>query len=88
MFVPVMATGAWDRWRDEVRAGKRTATEPMDKLFHAAWCDANGLDSLDEYRETGIETHIRLAAMWFHESDEYLRQIELDEMDVPDGVAA
>lgn len=81
LFIPVMSTGAWDRWRDEVRAGKRTDREPMDKLFHAAWCDAQGLDRLDEYRDTGAETFLRLAAMWFSESDEILRQIELDELE-------
>lgn len=81
LFIPVMSTGAWDKWRDEVRAGKRTATEPMDKLWHAMWCDANGLDRLDEYRDTGTETYLYLASMWFEESDAILREIELDELE-------
>lgn len=73
--ITVRSSGAWDTWRDEVRAGKRTATEPMDALFHAMWCDANGLDRLDEYRTTGTETYLYLAAMWFEESEALLRTI-------------
>jgi hypothetical protein len=42
-----MPTGAWDLWRAEVRAGLRTKDEPVDKLFLAALCDADGLDALD-----------------------------------------
>lgn len=75
----VASTGAWDRWRDEVRANLRGPDEPCDALFFAAMCDANGLDRLDEYRETESETLIRLAAMWFEESEALLRQHALAE---------
>lgn len=74
----VISTGAWDQWRDEVRANLRGPDEPHDALFFAAWCDAEGLDRLDEYRDTGTETLIRLAAMWFEESEILLRQHRLD----------
>ena len=74
----VMSSGAWDQWRDEVRANLRGADEPHDALFFAAMCDANGLDRLDEYRDTGSETLIRLAAMWFEESEVLLCQHRLD----------
>lgn len=76
--VVVLSSGAWDQWRDEVRA-KQRSEELYDALFFAAMCDANGLDRLDEYRDTGSETLIRLAAMWFEESEVLLRQHRLDQ---------
>jgi len=75
----VRSTGAWDMWRDELRAGRRTPDEPTDALYFAALCDSVGLDRLDEYRETGVETLIRLAAMWFAESEGWLRRIPAQE---------
>lgn len=59
--IVVRSTGAFDRWRDEVRAGIRTTDEPVDALFRAALCDANGLDALDD----GMP---ELAQMLFEES--------------------
>jgi len=60
----VRSTGAWNRWRDEVRAGLRDPREP-DALFRAAAFDANGLDRMDE-------GDFRLAAVWFEASAEQL----------------
>lgn len=62
-----LPTGAWNLWRDEVRAEKRSATDP-DLLMRAAWCDAHGLDALDD----GL---LELAEMWFAESAAYLIQM-------------
>jgi hypothetical protein len=76
--IVVVSPGAWDQWRDEVRAKLRGPDEPHDALFFAAMCDANGLDRLDEYRDTGTETLIRLAAMWFEESEILLREHRLN----------
>lgn len=61
----VRSTGAWDRFRDDVRTGLRTTDEPMDALYHAAWCDAWGLERLSQ-------GELHLAAMWFEESASYL----------------
>lgn len=69
-----MSSGAWDRWRDEVRAKLRTTDEPMDALFHAAWYDSMGLDALDDYRATGSESALYSAAMFFEESEGFLRR--------------
>lgn len=57
----VRSTGAWDRFRDEVRAGRRTKDEPIDALWSAAWCDAWGLERL-------AQGELHLAAAWFDES--------------------
>ena len=61
----VRSTGAWDRWRDEVRAGLRTAEEPTDALYFAAYCDALGLDRMDDDNLIG-------AAIWFDLSADWL----------------
>lgn len=55
-----LPTGAWNLWRDEMRAGVRTADD-IDPLRNAAWCDACGLDALED----GLP---RLAEMWFGEA--------------------
>lgn len=68
----VMSTGAWDAWRDEVRAKVRTIDGPMDALFHAAWYDSMGLDALDDHRVTGSESALYSAAMFFEESQGFL----------------
>lgn len=73
----VVSTGAWDVWRDEVRAGRRTADFPADALYFAAYCDAMGLDRLDD-------GELHLAAMWFAESERWMRIVAL----AGDGVAA
>lgn len=70
-----MATGAFDRFRDEVRAGLRQPHEPMDALYHAAACDGLGLERLFEYRKTSEEGLLYCASMWFEESERYLRQV-------------
>ena len=59
-----LPTGAWNLWRDEVLRGVRDRNDP-DLLFRAAWCDANGLDALDD----GFPM---LAAAWFTESARYV----------------
>lgn len=70
----VMSTGAWDRWRDEVRAGLRTADEPMDALYHAAFYDSWGLDRLDDHRDGGTDSDLYMADMLFAESEGFLRR--------------
>jgi hypothetical protein len=75
----VMCTGAWDLWRDEVRAKTRTVDEPMDALFHAAWHDSMGLDALDDYRATESESALYMAEMFFEESECWLRRIPAKE---------
>jgi hypothetical protein len=72
--IVVMSTGAWDRWRDEVRAKARTADAPMDALYHAAWYDSMGLDALDDYRATQSESALYMAEMFFAESEGFLRR--------------
>lgn len=59
-----LPTGAWNLWRDEVNKGVRSALEP-DLLMRAAWCDACGLDALED----GLP---QLAEMWFAESRAYI----------------
>lgn len=73
-FVPffVRSTGAWDRYRDEVAAGKRTEDEPFDALWRAADDDRLGLERLAEYRRTGSETLLYCAQMFFEESAGHL----------------
>lgn len=61
-------TGAWDLFRSEVRAGKRTKNDPTDPLWFAAMCDANGLDALDDENPIG-------AAIWFAESAYYVERM-------------
>lgn len=75
----VMATGAWDLWRDEVRDNLRSADEPMDALFHAAWYDSMGLDALDDHRATDSESALYMAEMFFEESERWLRRIPAKE---------
>lgn len=57
----VRSTSAWDRYRDECRQGRRKHCEPVDALCMAAYCDACGLDRLDQ-------GELSLADMWFRES--------------------
>lgn len=62
-----LPTGAWNLWRDEMRAGVRTAQD-IDLLYSAAWCDVCGLDALRD----GLP---RLAEMWFGEARILIRQM-------------
>lgn len=68
------STGAWDRFRDEVRAGLRTVELPTDALHAAAWCDCYGLERLEDYRNGGTESDLHMAAMFFEESEGHLRR--------------
>lgn len=61
----VRSTGAWDRYREEIRAGRREHCNPPDALCMAAFCDSLGLDALDD-------NELRIAAMWFGESADIL----------------
>lgn len=60
----VQSTGAFSRWRQEIRQGLRTPENPTDALYFAAYCDSMGLDRLDDGELT-------LAAVWFSESARY-----------------
>lgn len=60
--------GAWTLWQHEVIAGLRTIDEPMDALYHAAFCESKGLDALDEGRPGA-------AAMWFTEALTHVQQM-------------
>jgi hypothetical protein len=57
----VRSTGAWDRYRDEIRAGRRQHCNPPDALCLAAHADSMGLDALDD----GL---LELARMHFEDS--------------------
>jgi hypothetical protein len=59
-----LPTGAWDLWRAEVKAGLRTKEEPVDKLFLAALCDADGLDALDSGDQWRAMLWFDQAAYW------------------------
>lgn len=76
----VVSSGAWDRWRDEVRAGLRTFEAPTDALYFAALCDSLGLDRADEYRESGEESLLRRAEVWFTQSRWWLARMPAEEL--------
>lgn len=57
-------TGAFDLFRDELRAGIRTMSD-VDELYLAAWCEGWGLQ---RQREGFPE----LAAMWFTEAEAHV----------------
>jgi len=65
---PCTATGAWDRFRAEVRQGRRGRWEPRDQLFEAAYYDALGLDAYEDRLYA-------LAALWFAESQDILNTL-------------